>query len=214
MDQHTREGLDLLNDRLPLAARQQALTSSDRALHRAILSSLGACGQPPADAELEALAKESSLGAALQRLSAADLVVFGGDQPKVVGAYPLTTEQTPHRVTMGDHTVHAMCALDAVAVAPLFGTATEITSRCHVTGQTIHLSMQADRLLAAEPASLRIGIEWSTPQGHAAHSLCLNMVFLADHPTAETWARGGDRTHYDLAQAITFGAHFFCPLLD
>jgi len=214
MDPHTREGLDLLNARLPLAARQQALPPTDRALHRAILFGLGTHGRPPAHAELEALAGEQPLDAVLQRLNDADLVVTSEDGMSVLGAYPLTTEQTRHRVTVGGHTVHAMCALDAVAVAPLFRAATEITSRCHVTDREIRLAMQSDRLLTAEPSTVRIGIEWSTPQGHAAHSLCLNMVFLADLPTAEAWVQACDRTHYDLAQAITFGAHFFCPLLD
>ena len=214
MDQHTREGLDLLNARLPLAARQQALSVTNRTLHRTILTGLCNTGRPPARGELTALVGEQPLDDALRQLAAADLVVIDDADLTLLGAYPLTCEKTPHRVMIGNHSVHAMCALDAVAVAPLFSVAAEILSSCHVTGREIRLKMRSDQLLSARPSSVRIGIEWSTPQGHAAHSLCLNMVFLSDLTVAEAWVGDGDRTHYDLAQSITFGAAFFCPLLD
>ena len=37
-------------------------------------------------------------------------------------AYPFSGRPTPHRVRFADgHEVHAMCALDALGVAPMFG---------------------------------------------------------------------------------------------
>lgn len=213
MDRHAANGLGRLNARLPLADRQAALPAPLRALHRAILAGLCAEGQPPARARLTALVSEAALDDALQRLAADDLVITAGDDPTPLGAYPLTTEVTPHRCRIDGVPVYAMCALDAISVAPMFDVAVEVASQCHVSGRPVHIAMQGERLLTAGPETVQVGIEWSTPCGHAAHSLCLNMIFLADPATAAAWAADGDRTTYDLPQAIAFGTAFFRPLL-
>jgi hypothetical protein len=60
-----------------------------------------------------------------------------------------------------------------------------------------------------------VGIHWQTPCGHTAHSLCRQMVFLADPVLAATWAAEApaERRVYTLEQAIALGAAFFVPLL-
>jgi hypothetical protein len=108
-----------------------------------------------------------------------------------------------------------MCALDALSVAPMFGTRTGVDSRCHVTGRPIEIHMQDIRVISAQPASPWIGIRWQGISGCAAQSLCLEMVFLFDQATAEGWRRQ-DRENIsivDLPGAVAFGAAFFRPLL-
>jgi hypothetical protein len=91
-----------------------------------------------------------------------------------------------------------MCALDAVAVAPMFDCPATVDSRCHVTDTPIRLRMNGARALEARPSpGIRIGIRWRSPQVCAAHSLCREMVFLADAAVL------------GLEEAIGLGAAFF-----
>jgi mercuric reductase len=208
--------IDKLNSLLPLKARQDALAAPLRAVHRAILESFAAEGAPPSRAELAAQPGIEDVDAVLAELAAGDLVVLNPARDAVTGAYPFTVEARVHRVRVNGHTVHAMCALDALSIAPMFGTATRIESRCHVSERPIAIDMQDTRIVSAQPASPRVGIRWQATSGCAAQSLCLEMVFLYDAATAGAWQRE-DPEHislFDLPDAVAFGAAFFRPLLD
>jgi mercuric reductase len=208
--------IEQLNSLLPLKARQDALSAPLRELHRAILESFAAQGLPPSRAVLSARPGIGDVDAALAELAAGDLVVLNPARDAVTGAYPFTVEERVHRVRVNGHTVHAMCALDALSIAPMFGTATQIESRCHVTEQPIAIDMQDLHIVSAQPATPRVGIRWQGTSGCAAQSLCLEMVFLYDAATAGAWQRE-DPAHislFDLPDAVAFGAAFFRPLLD
>jgi len=205
-----------LNIQLPLKARQSRLSSALKAAHRAILTSLIQQGRPPAENELIAILGEENLVDSLQRLGAADLVVLDASSQWPVGAYPVTIEQTPHTVHVNGNTIHAMCALDAVSVAPMFATEVVIESTCHVTRTPITIRMRNDRLLEAKPtADVMIGIRWQMPSAVAAHSMCMQMVFLRDRQTAVNWQVGDTEniSLFTLPEAIEFGKAFFMPLL-
>jgi mercuric reductase len=207
--------LERLEGILPLAARQASLPPALRTVHRAILAAFAERGAPPAAEGLVALTEDGDLAGALARLAADDLVVLdaaGG----VAGAYPFTLEGTPHRVIVHGHTVNAMCALDAVAVAPMFDCVTTIDSRCHVSGTPVRIRMDGARLLEAQPSpDLRVGIRWRSPQVCAAHSLCREMVFLGDAAVAAQWQGDVDAAAVlDLEEAVALGAAFFRPLVS
>lgn len=209
------QAVDRLNSQLPLAQRQRDLPDELLQVHRAILQGLVGQGRVPTADALGKLLQSVDLPAALERLGGDNLVVVDPAQGRALGAYPLTEEDTPHRVSVGGHTVHAMCALDAVSVAPMFGVRTMVHSSCHVTGFPIVISQEHDRIIEADPAGLRIGVRWQQPDACAAHSMCMEMVFLKDLPTALQW-QGGDTQHislFDLAEGVEFGARFFRPLL-
>lgn len=208
--------IDHLNSLLPLKARQNALAPPLRALHRAILEAFAETGVPPARAAIAARPGIDDVEAALGELAAGDLVVLNPARDAVSGAYPFTVEARVHRVQVNGHTVHAMCALDALSIAPMFGTATHIDSRCHVSDRPIAVDMQDTDIVSAQPATPRVGIRWQGTSGCAAQSLCLEMVFLYDRETAEAWQQE-DPKHislFDLPDAVAFGAAFFRPLLD
>jgi mercuric reductase len=127
----------------------------------------------------------------------------------------MTTEPTPHRLALNGTAVNAMCALDALAVAPMYHCQATITSRCGVTGEPIYIEQQDETIQLAEPsADVRVGVKWQNPSGHAAHSMCLQMVFLADGPVSEMWAKedAEARTTFTLEEAVAFGAGFFRPI--
>lgn len=191
-----------LSDQLPLADRQALLAPDHREAHRAILDGFAARGRPP----------HGLPPAVLETLEQEDLIVTG-EGGAVVGAYPFTLEQTPHRVIVGGNELHAMCSLDAVAIAPVFGTDVVIESTCAVSGTSIAIEQRGDEVIAASPADLRVGIRWQEPEGCAAHSMCREMVFLAGPDEAAAWSAVGDSSVFPLPEAIDFGTRFFRPLM-
>ncbi len=206
-----------LNDQLPLQARQQALPAPLVEVHRALLRSLAERGRPLSRDEIGEILPDGAVDPALRRLGHDDLAVLSPGGSEALGAYPMTVESTPHRLRLGAVSVNAMCALDALSVAPMFGTEVEIDSRCHLTGEPIHVRQRDHEILEASPSTeVRVGVRWQQPSGPAAHSMCMEMVFLKDAATARSW-QAGDTTNislFTLSEAVDFGAAFFKPLLE
>lgn len=205
-----------LHDQLPLRGRQEALSEDFAELHRAILRSLAERGRPLSRAEIEERVGPSKANEVLKRLGDDDLVVLDSRRQEVIGAYPLTVEATPHHLRINGQSVNAMCALDALSVGPMFDAEVEIHSRCHVTGEPIQIRLQGFHVLQVEPSpDVRVGVRWQDPIGYAAHSMCMEMVFLRDEATAKGWQNGDTENVglFTLPEAIEFGAKFFNPLL-
>ena len=208
--------INRLNRQLPLQARQNQLTPQLKELHQLILRTLAKQGVPPGRDDMIDVLGATELAVALQRLGELDLVVLNAQHSAVLGAYPLTTEPTPHHLHLGQHSIYAMCALDAVSVAPMFATELSINSRCHVSGEPVRIHMQGHNVLTALPETVMVGIRWQIPSAVAAHSMCTEMVFLKDLSLAQQWQ--GDEVEaislFTLPEAIAFGAGFFMPLLE
>jgi mercuric reductase len=156
------------------------------------------------------------VAAAIERLGGDDLVVLNAHKTAVVGAYPMTVEDTVHHLRVNGRAVNAICALDAVAVGPMYDAEVAIESRCQVTGKPIRVHQKGHRILSAKPSDdVRVGVRWQQPGACAAHSMCLEMVFLKDGDTARRWMEEGegDKTEFNLDEAVAFGASFFVPLV-
>lgn len=220
MQTRVEVALDRLNGKLPLAGRQRTLRPEWISLHRAILQSLYDRGRAPAREDPAWLLAGTNLREALAELAARDLVVLSLDGLEVLGAYPMTTEPTPHRLAIGDRAVNAMCALDALSVAPMFGGELEIRSECRVTGEPVTIRQREEAILDASPSTVLVGIRCQrTCGGPAAHSLCRQMVFLKDEAAAEGWrasdGAGGELSSvFPLPDAVALGAAFFKPLVS
>jgi hypothetical protein len=207
--------LEKLNSLLPLKARQTQLQPQLRDLHIAILRNFASAGRPLSREEVAQQLGGGDTEAALARLAADDLVVLSPDHSEIVGAYPFTAEERVHKVLVNGQTVHAMCALDALAIAPMFETATRIDSRCHVTDTPVEIHMQGGALLSAKPGEVHVGIHWQGTSGCAAQSLCMEMVFLADAETAQRWQQqdSDNISVFELPDAVAFAGAYFRPLL-
>jgi hypothetical protein len=202
------DALERLDRRLPLAQRQSALPPEFAAAHRAILRSQFQTGLIP---DLRTLPQ-----GALERLRADDLVVVSKDGIRIVGAYPMTTEPTPHRLVLPGRTIHAMCAVDALSVGAMYGGEVEIESKCRVTHEPVRVKMDGARIVSASPECVLVGVRWDKASGvPAAHSLCMEMVFLRDEAAAMEWSAGDSESHtvLSLQEAAEFGARFFKPLV-
>lgn len=226
------QSLTHLQKLLPLKKRQEALAPPLRMVHRAVLRSLAETGKPPRQAEIAAMlgSKQSAIHA-LATLSKNDLVILNSpatldekthalrapESVEVIGAYPMTTEKTPHTVMIYGHPVNAMCAVDALAMSLMFGRETRIESRCHVTGTPIRIHQKGREILDAGPSpQVRVGIRWQSACSGAAHTLCTEMVFLKDAETARAWAKTDPASIelFTLPEAIELGEAFFVPLLE
>ena len=206
--------VDKLNSQLPLKQRQSKLSQQLKAVHQGMLHAMIEQGRPLSRDEVAQLIENESVDACLQKLSTEDLIVLNNNKP--VGAYPVTLENTPHKVTVNGHKIHAMCALDAVSVAPMFETEVLIESSWRSTETPILIHMQSSKILETLPTDeVTVGIHWQMPSDVAAHSMCMEMVFLKDHQTAKSWLETDtDNTSlFTLPEAVEFGSRFFLPLL-
>ncbi len=230
------ECLRRLHDLLPLKERQQSLVAEHKRVHQAILRTLVEEGRALSRGEIAAMldVSDESAASVIALLGSYDLVVrnelavtdartgqlvvldaMGGE---VVGAYPVTTEKTIHQVHVKGKRIFAMCAVDALAVAPMFGVEAEISSVCSMTGDSVQIRQRGTQVLEASPSAerIRVGVRWQRPTTCAAHVLCRQMVFLRDPDVAREW-EGGDpisKELFTLPEAIAFGDAFFGPLID
>lgn len=210
------DAIDRLNRQLPLASRQQALPTELLSLHRTLLQSFIQQGSPLDIQQIRDRFPAVSPVQAIHYLAEQDLVVLDPGQRQVVGCYPVTTEQTPHHIRVGEYSFYAMCALDALSIGPLFHVRVTIDSCCRVTQVPIHLVMQDKELIESKPASgVLVGVRWQPPCGTAAHSMCREMVFLRDYTVVEQWQQMHDTdcSVFTLSEAVEFGRGFFSPLL-
>ena len=227
------EALHRLQDVLPLKERQQSLDRPLVEMHRAILRSLLDRGAALTGDEIAAmLGSKDAAAQAVALLGSHDLVVrnelavhdekenkpvmLDNQGGGVVGAYPMTTEETPHRVTVRGHNVYAMCAVDALAIGPMFDAETLIQSRCHVTGLPISIHQKGKEIMEVEPSNeVRVGVRWTRLTGCCAHDMCRQMVYLKNAETAAAWQETDPLAIelYTLQETIEFGAAFFLPLL-
>jgi len=213
-----KNGLDKLNSMLPLKDRQDRLDENSRKVHRAFLRTLVEEGRAMTKDDIKLLVNTSDEGAAaiIAELKERDMLVTDcSGQP--VGSYPVTTECTPHSVTVNGNKINAMCAFDSLAVSQMFGHEVKIESKCHVSGEPICIEQKESAIIKAEPSEdLYFGIMWNSPTcGCCAHSLCTEMVFIRDKATAEQWQKEdcSVREIYTLAETIPFSAAFFVPLV-
>lgn len=213
---NTAETLYRLHGLLPLKDRQQRLSREEEACHQAILLSFVEQGRALTASEIASRFDQSDAKVFLSRLSEKDLVVLG-KRGEVIGAYPFTLEETPHRLTVNGHWVHAMCALDALAVSSMFACEVRIDSFCAQSGKPIHIRQRNKTLLQVEPSDqLLLGIHWQPVAGCAAHSLCREMVFLQDLEAAMAWQQTDPepRELFELQEAVQIAAEFFEPLMQ
>lgn len=209
-----RKAFQKLNSLLPLKERQDQLSKRQKTLHQWILRFIVENGGIP------------NIGLLTQRfgdnvvedihiLAENDLIVINSDSLPI-GAYPVTLETTPHSISMDKTNIYAMCALDALSIAPMFNKSVHIHSQCHLTHMPIDIDMQGEKILNVNQPALMIGIRWQKPYKVAAHSLCLQMVFLENTTIATQWQSSDPEniSLFTLPESILFGKAYFLPLLN
>jgi hypothetical protein len=133
--------------------RLSGLTQPERDLYRWILKRFAAA-VPPSGEATRATASELGLDQdeALAVLARDDLVHTDRDGRPVV-AYPFSARERGHRVVIdGIHEVEAMCAIDALGIAPMLGLPIEVRSRDPISGGEVHVQLHPGEQAGWRPA--------------------------------------------------------------
>jgi len=123
-------------------SRNARLSPAERAFYLWILERFATGGPPAAEAiRTKAIELGLDLAQAREKLAADDLVHFD-DNGEVTVAYPFSGPPRGHRVLIdGQRWVEAMCAIDALGIAPMLGLPVEISSRDPVSGGEVRVRL-------------------------------------------------------------------------
>jgi hypothetical protein len=170
------------------AARRARLSESERALYFWILRQFATQGRPSTVQIREAagrLALDAEQG--LETLAREDLVHRGSDG-EITVAYPFSGPPTAHRVRFtGGHEVDAMCAIDALGIAPMFGEQIEVSSRDPVSGDEIQARVAPDGAAEWRPEPAVVIAGAIRNEGDACLGCCPVLNFFVSAANAEHW---------------------------
>jgi Alkylmercury lyase len=212
MNTEVNAALKRLDSILPLVSGLKSLSGDDAALYCKLINSYVQQGRTLTREEVSDLVGNAEQ--ALDNIVNSKLIVLDADG-NPAGAYPFTSEEREHKVHVNAVTTHCMCALDALAVSPMFNTPTVIDSQCRSTGEKIHIE-QNGTALNGGTLDAWFGINWGAAASDSvcAESLCMEMLFLAHESVACKWLAESPemREIFDLVSAVKFAAGFFVPL--
>ena len=214
MKEKVKTAISRLNKILPLKANQQNMPSELQQLHRDILYSY--IGQGRSLTRSEMAQRVDNVDEAIKILQENDMVVFD-DRGEPIGAYPFTMEKRKHKISVNGHLIHSMCALDSLAISPMYELELEINSVCHVTAETVVIR-QKGMVILNDNEDIYFAINWNAASvdGCCADSLCTEMIFLKDESVAKNWSDEDkeQRQIFTLSEAVEFAAGFFVPFLE
>ena len=169
-------------------ARRARLSEAERELYFWILRRFATAGRP-SSLELRGAAEQLGLEAdsALATLAREDLVHLGADG-EIVVAYPFSGRRTAHRVRFrGGHEADAMCAIDALGIAPMLGEAIDIESRDPVSSAEIRARVAPDSSAEWSPDSAVVVAGVMVAGGDSCQGCCPVLNFFVSPATAERW---------------------------
>ena len=128
------------------SARRARLGDAEREFYFWILRSFASHGTP-SSADTAAAAERLGLDGkdALTKLAHDDLIHVD-ENGEVIVAYPFSGRPTAHKVRFeSGHEAYAMCAIDALGIAPMFDQPIEIASTDPLTGEAVPREPHAGR---------------------------------------------------------------------
>jgi hypothetical protein len=170
------------------AARHARLTEPERALYFWILRRFASGGRP-SSSELREAARElgRELDGARASLAREDLVHLDATG-EIAVAYPFSGRPTVHRVRFpSGHETYAMCAIDALGIAPMFEQAITVASRDPLTGDEIQVRLGHDGDAEWSPKSAVVVAGAIEQEGNSSQSCCPVLNFFASAGNAECW---------------------------
>ena len=207
--------------RIGLAERwNHALEPAQDRVWRAVLELFARSGRPP---QLHEIREETGLSTENLRtlvaeLEAHDLLGSDPSADSILYAYPFTGQSTEHCVEFRGRQIHAVCAIDALGVAAMFGTDVVIESSCRVCGGGIEIgTAQGGKSLSyARPVDVVVWYDL-VYSGCAAVSCCRSIAFFCSVAELQQWvsAQNPQPTGYRLTlyEALEVGRALFEPVL-
>ena len=211
-----QQSIQKLSSILPIKKSLDALQKPGAEMYFAILNGFYQQGRAPLMEELES--KDPEAREHLTLLATKDMLTLD-ENGEIRGCYPFTMQKRVHRVALNGHEMYAMCALDALAPALMFNTASTVLSECAMSAKPVKIELQNSSVLnSQEVAELHVGINWlaACSTDSCSNSLCTEMLYLISRTSAQHWLQE-DPTHrdiYTLDEAIEFATGFFKPMLE
>jgi len=170
--------------------RSARLSPAEREFHLWILHRF-ATDAPPAAEAISAKATDLGLDHAHVRdkLAAEDLVHFDAEG-EVAVAYPFSGRSRGHRMLIGgERWVEAMCAIDALGIAPMLGLPIEITSRDPVSGAEVRVRLDPGDGVWWEPKEAVVLAGSACCDGPSFRGCCDVLNFFESKQNAERYLR-------------------------
>ena len=180
-------------------SRRARLTDAERELYFWILRRFRTSGRP-SDSELRETAKPLGIDAkrGLATLAREDLVHRDSDG-EITVAYPFSGLPTAHRVRFSDgKEVDAMCAIDALGIAPMFGEPIEIASRDPASGEGIRVRVASDGTAEWWPESAVVVAGVLEQGSDSCRGCCPVLNFFISPASAERWLAAREEVHGDV----------------
>ena len=207
----------LLGRALWASERVLDLTDPERALHRWILQRF-ARGAPPSTDETAKAAETFGLDFVAARivLERNDLVHFGDDDTPTI-AYPFSAAPRGHAVLIDERTaVEAMCAIDALGVAPMLGLPTRVQSHDPQTGTPIEVRLEPSAAASWNPPNAVVLVGRRGSGRNSFDSCCTELNFFEDKASALRYLDGHPGTTGAIVavdEAVAIGRDTFGDLL-
>lgn len=169
-------------------ARRACLTDSERELYFWILRRFATRGRPSGAETRKAAARLGlEVEGALATLAREDLVHCGSDG-EIIVAYPFSGRVSSYRVLFADgHEVHAMCAIDALGIAPMFEQTIEIRSHDPLTGAAFQAKVAPGDAASWEPDTAVVVAGVLDRQADSCSGCCPVLNFFVSTDSAERW---------------------------
>jgi alkylmercury lyase len=123
-----------------------------------------------------------------------------------------------HRVSLGQHALWALCAIDALAAASMYRTDASIDSACTFCASKIYVAtaLHGRALRTMSPPEAVVWYDFSLA-ACAATSCCPSIVFFCSDEHLQAWlnvqSRRPEGVRLSMAEALEVGGAIFGPVL-
>ncbi|MCH7865726.1 MAG: alkylmercury lyase family protein [Proteobacteria bacterium] len=206
---------------LRMAKKWPGMGADEERVRLAVLTHYAEAGNAPSHGRLSKITgfEPDQIVRLLEKLEVRDLVVLNQDGQGVIGAYPFTEANTGHRIRLGDKTLNAMCAIDALGAGAMLGVDAVIDSACRRCGRAIHVETR-DKGRGIESVSPEGAVVWSGVReidGCAADTQCTVMAFFCSDDHLNGWRRddpaGAEGHRLSMDEGLQAGMAIFLPFL-
>ncbi len=198
---------------------QASLSEAEDRARRYILWHFGDTGEAPGLAEFRRelqLPSEEDTSEILARLHAADLIVYDAATGRITAAYPFSAMPTGHQVEIGNRTLHALCAIDALGIPFMLDVPGVIRSECFWCHAPVGVHVEGGGSGAHCPASVVAWYPEKDSCGCTATSRCVLINFFCSEDHLADWRDANPAeqgTALTLEEAVEAGRMIFENLL-
>jgi len=170
------------------ASRVSQLSRPERGFYFWILRQFAVAAPPSAEAtRAAAVALDLDPGEALAALARDDLVHADSNGRPTV-AYPFSADERGHNVLIdGTHEAQAMCAIDALGIAPMLNLPTSIVAHDLISGTEIRVEVDPDLVAAWQPRGAVVLAGSTSCDGPSFRGCCDVLNFFDTQENAERY---------------------------